>query len=139
MITGLRIADQLLMTGSLALPALVLLYRRRLLPRLHLAWIFLACCVVVYAMLLAQAYVIDLRFERELLAFDLDGNDWFTPDEETPAQKHAMENVVNDTARTLAPITGLILSPLLVTLAFGIVVLARGMRRLAARLMSRAS
>ncbi len=137
MVEALRIAEQLLLTGSLALPALALLYKPRLLPRLRTRWLFLVCCVAVYITILAQVWLIDLRLERELMAFDLDGNDWFTRDEESPAQQLAMQRVISDTARRLAPFTGLILSPLMVALAFAVVTLVRRTRHVFARRSTR--
>jgi hypothetical protein len=130
---ALRIAEQLLLAGSLALPALALLYKPRLFPRLRTRWLFLACCVAVYVTILAQVWLIDLRLERELMAFDLDGNGWFTPEEESPAQQLAMQRVISDAARQLAPFTGLILSPLLVALAFAAAALLKRTRHAFAR------
>lgn len=137
MVTGLRIAEQLLLTGSIALPALVLLYKARLFPGLRMRWTVLACCVLVYAMILAQAFLVDVRLELELRAFDLDGDGGFSPHEQTPAQQEAMERFSNDAARGVAPLTALIVSPLSVALAFGIVALVTRTRRALMRLFTR--
>lgn len=74
----------------------------------------LASILVVYAALLLAVYLIDIRLERELYAFALNRDGVFTQDEINPVQAKAMENVVNDTGRAMAPITAAIFSVLYV-------------------------
>ena len=129
----LEFAEQALLTGALALPALASLYRSRLFPRLRTRWLFLACCVVVYAMVLARVQLVDMRFEQELLAYDLDRDGGFSEVEQTAAQRAAMARFSNDTGRGLAPLTAAIAAPATVGLAFGIVALVTRTRRFVTR------
>lgn len=46
------------------------------------------------------------QLEQALQAYDLDKNGSFDESEQSPAQQQAMQKVVNDTGRALAPFTG---------------------------------
>lgn len=78
----------------------------------------------VYAALILQVHFIDARLERELYAFDLNGDGVFSGTEINPAQEAAMANLVNDTGRAMAPITGAIFSVLYTAISFIICFLA---------------
>jgi hypothetical protein len=84
----------------------------------------LVSVVFVYAALILQVHVIDARLERELYAFDLDGDGVFSGAEINPAQEAAMANWANDTGRAMAPITGAIFSVLYTAISFIIYFLA---------------
>ena len=124
------VIEQILLSATLAVPALALIYKQRLFPRLGSFWLFLICCLLVYALILARVYLIEVRFETELDAFDLDRDGFFSGHELTPSQAAAMNRVVSDTARNFAPITGAILAPALVALSFGLVKMVAMVRRL---------
>lgn len=95
---------------ALATPWLALIVNAYVFDGKRNAWIVLASTGVVYTALLLSAYLIEVRLDRELNVFDLNGDGVFTQDEINPAQEKAMENVVNDTGRAMAPITGAIFS-----------------------------
>lgn len=67
---------------------------------------------LVYTVLLIQVHFIDVRLEKELYAFDLNGDGVFSGTEINPAQELAMKEWANDTALAMAPITGAIFSVL---------------------------
>ena len=113
--------EQILLSATLAAPALALIYKHRLFPGLRSAWLFLVCCLIVYGLILARVHLIEVRFDAELDAFDLDRDGSFSRNEITPAQKVAMDRVVSDTGRNFAPLTGAILAPVCVAFSFGLV------------------
>jgi hypothetical protein len=80
----------------------------------------IASVVLVYAALLLQVHLIDVRLEKELYVFDLNGDGVFSGAEINPAQEAAMAAVVNDTGRAMAPITGAIFSVLYIAVALAI-------------------
>ncbi len=84
----------------------------------------LVSVVFVYAALILQVHFIDARLERELYAFDLNGDGVFSGTEISPAQEAAMADLVNDTGRAMAPITGAIFSVLYTAISFIICFLA---------------
>ncbi len=63
-----------------------------------------------YASIVLITQVFGLYLDARLDSFDLDGNGFFSGEEITPEQEAAMSAVTNDTARTLAPVTGLFVS-----------------------------
>ena len=113
--------EQILLSATLAVPALALLYKRQLFPKLRSAWLFLICCLIVYGLILAHVYLIETRLESELNAFDLNGDGFFSGPELTAAQEIAMNRVISDTGRNFAPFTGIILAPILGAFAFALV------------------
>src|SRR5690606_38797223 len=80
------VIEQILLSATLAVSALALIYKQRLFPRLGSFWLFLICCLLVYALILARVYLIEVRFETELDAFDLDRDGFFSGHELTPSQ-----------------------------------------------------
>lgn len=78
----------------------------------------IASIVFVYVALLLQVHFIDARLEKELYAFDLNGDGVFSGIEINPDQEAAMSSLVNDTGRAMAPITGAIFSVLYSFAAF---------------------
>jgi hypothetical protein len=62
--------------------------------------------------------LIDASLEKELYAFDLNGDGVFSGLEINPAQQEAMANFVNDTGRAMAPITGAIFSVTYIAISF---------------------
>lgn len=131
------IAEQLLLSAMLVVPALALLYKHRLFPKMHSAWLFLICCLIVYLLILANVYLIDIRLDAELDVFDLNRDGFFSDSEITPSQKAAMDRVVSDTGRQFAPFTGVIRAPLYVAFSFGLVKMISMVRGLAQRYSSR--
>jgi len=72
---------------------------------------FLLSSAIGYFLLLASAKFTDMHFEHRLNKYDLDGDGMFSGSEVTPQMEDAMSDLTNDTGRSLAPITGLIISP----------------------------
>lgn len=67
-------------------------------------------CVLIYLLYNAQALIKEHYYDLELSKFDLNGDGMFTGAEITVEQEKAMYNVIADTGRTLAPITGIIIA-----------------------------
>jgi hypothetical protein len=65
-----------------------------------------------YLVLISVAQVIQVRVEKNLARYDLDGDGGFSGGEITPEMEKAMEDFANDTGRSLAPLTGLFTCPL---------------------------
>lgn len=65
-----------------------------------------------YAAMLCTVYLAEIRFDKELAAFDLNDDGTFSETEFTPETQEAMNNVILDTGRTFAPFTGLVLVPI---------------------------
>lgn len=63
-----------------------------------------------YASIVLITWSYGVYLDARLDSFDLDGNGFFSGEEITPEQEAAMSAVTNDTARTLAPVTGLFVS-----------------------------
>lgn len=78
----------------------------------------IASIVFVYVALLLQVHLMDIRLEKELYAFDLNGDGVFSGIEIRPDQEAAMSSFVNDTGRAMAPVTGAIFSILYSFAAF---------------------
>ncbi len=72
---------------------------------------FLICSAACYCLLLVSVRLTDMHFEYRLNKYDLDGDGMFSGAEVTPQMKTAMADMTNDTGRSLAPIIGLIASP----------------------------
>lgn len=66
--------------------------------------------VLVYLLILGSVTFIEFKLDAELAAFDLNGDGVFSGSEITPEQEHAMHQVIADTGRTFAPITGAVFS-----------------------------
>ena len=129
--------EQLLLSATLVVPALALLYKHRLFPKMHSVWLFLICSLIVYLLILVRVYLIEIRFDAELDVFDLNRDGFFSGSEISPSQEAAMDRVVSDTGRQFAPFTGAILAPLCVAFSFGLVKMIVMVRRLAQRYSSR--
>lgn len=78
---------------------------------------------VLYVSILAMVKYIDVKLDRELEAFDLNGDGNFSEDERTAEQQRAEKAVIQDTARNFAPITGAVLSALYFPCAIGLLFL----------------
>ncbi|MDK2595523.1 hypothetical protein QNM18_10745 [Pseudoalteromonas sp. P94(2023)] len=69
-------------------------------------WLSAIATFVCYASLLINVSYVDHHLEKELKAFDLNNDGFFSETERTPEQQKAMQRVVSDTGRNFAPITG---------------------------------
>lgn len=67
---------------------------------------------VCYVLLMLSVQATEIHLKNKLNRFDLDGDGGFSGVEITFEMQTAMENVTNDTGRTLAPITGLFTCPI---------------------------
>ncbi|MGL5018673.1 MAG: hypothetical protein ACRDBP_11085 [Luteolibacter sp.] len=68
--------------------------------------------LLCYLLLLVSVRFTSLRLKANLDSHDLDGNEMFSGSELTPQMYKAMKEWTSDTGRTLAPITGLFISPI---------------------------
>ena len=98
----------------LALPiasSVRLVVRRRAKAREWLLWAVIIAAVC-YVLLMLSVQITEIHLESKLNRYDLDGDGGFSGAEITPEMERAMEDVTNDTGRSLAPITGLITCPI---------------------------
>lgn len=125
--TGKMLVENVVWLVALLIPWVALIVNMRVFGgRRGLLTAFLSA-VGMYVALLLCVHLIDARLERELYVFDLNGDGAFAQDEINPAQERAMKNLVNDTARAMAPITGAVLSILYVGLvAISLWIVRRG-------------
>jgi hypothetical protein len=65
-----------------------------------------------YVLLMLSVQATEFHLENKLVRYDLNGDGMFSGEELKPEMKRAMDDVTNDTGRSLAPITGLITCPL---------------------------
>jgi hypothetical protein len=112
--------ERILFAASLLVPAIAVFIRPWLGRMSRGPWLYLACTLIVYSLILARVHVIDLRFSAELTAFDLDRDGSFSGEELSPAQTDAMETFSTDTARVFAPCTAAILAAAYVAVCFGV-------------------
>lgn len=81
--------------------------------------LWLMACVIFWLLIQGSVQLVEWELQRQLDSFDLDHNGSFSGKELTPQQAQAMSNVISDTGRALAPITGAIGSVLYNSLVFG--------------------
>lgn len=74
--------------------------------RIHWAILFVITGIIAYLVLLAAVQAMEFALDVELYRHDLDGDRSFSESEMTDEAKRAMNQVTNDTGRSLAPITG---------------------------------
>ncbi len=67
---------------------------------------------VCYVLLMLSVQTTEIHLESKLNRYDLDGDGGFSGTEITPEMERVMDDVTNDTGRSLAPITGLITYPI---------------------------
>lgn len=110
----LNAISTVLMIVFLAFPlfsAIRLIVKRAVSLRRWRAW-FLVSSLGCYLLLSASAKLTDLHLDARLKNYDLDGDGSFSGAELTPQMQEAMAEWTSDTGRVLAPITGLIVSPI---------------------------
>ena len=112
------ILEQALFAISLLAPWAILVANAKLFLGKHKVILAIVSVAFVYASLMLQVHLIDARLEKELYAFDLNGDGVFSGLEINPAQEEAMANLVNDTGRAIAPITGAIVSVLYTAITY---------------------
>lgn len=112
------IFEQALFVITLLAPWAILVANVKLFQGQHKVIFAIVSITLVYASLVLQANLIDSRLEQELYAFDLNGDGVFSGLEINPAQEEAMANLVNDTGRAMAPITGAIFSVAYTAISF---------------------
>lgn len=98
----------------LAMPifsAIRLIVKKKDSVRSWIAWTFIIS-IVCYFLLLFSVWLVDMHFEIRLNRYDLNGDGMFSGAEMTPQMEAAMDDFTNDTGRSLAPITGIIISPI---------------------------
>ena len=110
----LGVVSVILAILMLALPiasSVRLVVRRRAKAGQWLLWAGIVSGVC-YVFLMLSVQATEIHLESKLYQFDLDGDGGFSGAEITPEMEKAMDDVTNDTGRTLAPITGLITCPI---------------------------
>lgn len=112
------ILEQALFVITLLAPWAILVANAKLFLGKHKVILAIVSVVLVYASLMLQVHLIDARLEKELYVFDLNGDGVFSGLEINPAQEEAMANLVNDTGRAMAPITGAIFSILYTAISY---------------------
>lgn len=116
--------EQALFIISLMAPWVILVANAKLFHGKHKVIAFVVSAALTYAALNLQVLLIDAKLENELYAFDLNGDGVFSGVEITPAQEAAMADLVNDTGRAMAPITGAIFSVIYAAISLTIYLLA---------------
>ena len=96
-------------------------------------WVLLLAVVLGWLTVVLGAAFTQWQLEAQLQAFDLDGDGVFSAAEQTPEQQQAIQAVVQDTARTLAPLTGAVWAPVYVTVLWWLMRLWSGRRRSSAK------
>ncbi|MEO6053341.1 MAG: hypothetical protein ABIP97_04945 [Chthoniobacterales bacterium] len=110
----------------MALPMAALLVNAFLLKKpIHPIVLFLILSVVSYLVYLLALYCDDLESQRELHKLGIDIGREISAEEFTPQMAKALQNYTNDAGRTLAPISGLIMTPIYVLINFGMFYLCR--------------
>lgn len=71
--------------------------------RINLFYVYVAICLICYTLSIISVWLTDTRLDLILRTYDLSGNDNFEDDEMTEQAKIAMNNVISDTGRNLAP------------------------------------
>lgn len=112
------ILEQALFVITLLAPWATLVVNAKLFLGKHKVIFAMVSVAFVYASLMLQVHLIDARLEKELYAFDLNGDGVFSGLEINPAQEEAMANLVNDTGRAMAPITGAVFSVLYTAISY---------------------
>ena len=80
--------------------------------------LFVLATMTCYGLLLLSVRLLDSHLEAELYKHDLNGDRAFSGAENTAAMRNAMERLTNDTGRALAPVTGVPISLIWVTLNY---------------------
>lgn len=110
---------------ALSIPAFVFgLSKLKAFPVKHKFLLAIISFLFLYGYIVASAQIEDYRLDKELQQYDLNGDGMFNSEELTPEAENVMQRVAQDTGRTLAPITGFIISWFYTSLFFGIVILA---------------
>ena len=112
------ILEQALFVITLLVPWAILVANAKLFLGKHKVIFAIVSIAFVFASLMLQVNLIDSRLEKELYAFDLNGDGVFSGLEVNPAQEEAMANFVNDTGLAMAPITGAIFSVIYTAISF---------------------
>ena len=125
-----------LMLGNAALPLTCWLINAVLLRR-YVHWMLLFCLVWMssYGILLLTVQVVEADLQREMYRHDLDGDGGFSEDELTVEAQRAIDAVVTDTGRRLAPVTGVPITFIWTTINFVAIYLTDWVARLVWRSM----
>ncbi len=97
---------------SLLILGVITLKRKQLFADTKWKWFWISVTVFfgVYLLILVRAIYLDVHFQSVLNEFDLNKDGFFSGEEITSEQQKAMKNVISDTGRNFAPITGLLFS-----------------------------
>lgn len=66
--------------------------------------------LLFYVMIVATAFFLKFKYQYELDSFDVNKDGFFSGNEINDEQQKAMQNVIADTGRNLAPIFGIVIS-----------------------------
>ena len=73
-------------------------------------WTCAVIFIIIYLVIVGSAAYEDIRLQIELNAFDLDGDSFFSSEEQTAEQEEAMDKLTNDFGRNISFIAGLIIA-----------------------------
>lgn len=79
-------------------------------PRTSLWLVMFISIIICWLLVQFNVFIVSWHLDCQLSQFDLDGNDFFTPDEMTAEVEELLLRKSNDTGRALAPITGMVVS-----------------------------
>lgn len=85
--------------------------------------------IVLYLLILFSVYSYEIYLEYKVSTFDLDGDGFFSIEENTAEYAEYSSKLTNDVGRTFAPITGFVFSFLCSTLFFFILKLSEIVKR----------
>ena len=69
-------------------------------------WIALSVFFAIYAFIVSSAAITDIKYQRDLAAFDLNHDGLFSDNEITSSQEEAMFRLTNDVGRNFTIFTG---------------------------------
>jgi hypothetical protein len=75
-------------------------------------WIALVIFLTIYGLVVGGATYDDIKYQKEINRFDLNGDGFFSGKEITAEQEEAMGNLTHDTGRNISVFTGLIFAAL---------------------------
>lgn len=103
-----------ILIGFLLLQIIFILYLNKLRLvgkfKLTINKIALLSSFLFYIILVSVALFLKYKYQNELDAFDVNKDGFFIGNEISEEQQEAMKNVVSDTGRNFAPITGILIS-----------------------------
>lgn len=120
MVVFLSYLKNILTVLVFTVPFILLLLHQYTLTSLSKFKVFFIITIVVYVLALCNTWAVDAYLKAVLDGFDINANGVFDADEISPAQSQAMQDVINDTNRRFAAMTGLIFAPIYTAMCCGV-------------------